>query len=86
MLINFLPPKDSLKNLIVNILYKDSEGKEIKNIKKELKLYSRTATYQGINKILNSLKEEEVVIKINSTWNLNKIWINNMASFSLNHI
>jgi len=74
MLTNLFPPKSSLKNLIINTLIVNGEISTI-GIKKYIKQrYCLSATYQGINKILNQLLEEQIVYKMKRGWNLNPQW------------
>lgn len=79
MLINIIPPKCSLRNCIVNVLLYKKEGCEIKEIKRRLKLFDKTATYHGIHKILKYLVDEDIVLRVNHIWKINPLWIENIS-------
>jgi len=80
MLTNIFPPKNSLKNIIFNILLNEKDL-TVEKIKKILKNnYQKSVTYQGINKILNFLKYENVIIKSKKIWEVNQEWLNNIIS------
>lgn len=81
MITNIFPPEKSLKNLIINILL-TSDQADIKQIKKQLKkTYSTNATYQGIHKILNTLKQEKVLNLENHQWQVDQNWIDSTIDF-----
>ena len=76
-MINLFPPKSSLKNLIINSLVQGQGN--IKEIKKSIKRdHDVSVTYQGIHKILNFLKQEDIVGLENHVWTLNNDWVNHI--------
>lgn len=89
MIITIFPPENSLRNLIINtILFSNDSNNKGENksdnnigltvveIKKEIKSrYGSSATYQGINKILNFLLEENIVQKNENKWFVKKEWL-----------
>lgn len=78
MIVNIFPPENSLRNLIINtILFSnDNKGLSVVEIKKEIKnKHGNSATYQGINKILNFLLEEAIVQKKGNKWCVKREWL-----------
>jgi hypothetical protein len=76
MNINIFPPENSLKNIIANVLLLSDKGLSVVEVKKSIKAsYGVSATYQGINKILNHLKDENIVKKEDDKWLVRKEWI-----------
>lgn len=81
MIANIFPPETSLKNLIMNTLLfsDDHNGLSVIEIKKDIKSkHGISATYQGINKILNSLNEEKIVQKKKDKWCIEIKWVENI--------
>lgn len=81
MMANIFPPETSLKNLIMNTLLfsDDHNGLSVIEIKKDIKSkHGISATYQGINKILNSLNEEKIVQKKKDKWCIEIKWVENI--------
>lgn len=75
-LVNIFPPKNSLKNMIINTVIGSSSGLAVKEIKNLIKgQFGKSVTYQGVNKILISLKDEGVLEKEENLWRVNKDWI-----------
>ncbi len=77
------PPEKSLKNLILNILlsFPDQEHITVEKIRKQLKTnYSVSPSYQGINKILHFLKEQNITTRTNSYWRINQKWTNTITN------
>lgn len=79
---NIFPPKKSLKNLVINVLLvSNNNGLSVIDIRKEIKNKEGVSiTYQGINKILTTFREENIVTKENNNWKINKEWIDNTIS------
>jgi len=74
MLANIFPPQNSLRNHIANALMLGPGS--INDIKKTIKKnWAKSATYQGINKILKSLEEENVVTIQDHMWTIDKDWL-----------
>jgi hypothetical protein len=83
MLINVFPPKKSLKNLIINVLLlHPNEGVDVVGIKRQLR---SGYTYQGINKILMTLKKEDIVKKTRKKWKLNPEWLQQINDTVINY-
>ena len=81
MILNIFPPENSLKNLVANSLLNSHCGLSVVSIKKSIKeSYNVSATYQGINKILNILKEENIVHKQDDAWQIRKEWIGSVIN------
>ncbi|MBS3122207.1 hypothetical protein J4434_04970 [Candidatus Woesearchaeota archaeon] len=81
MIENIFPPETSLKNLVMNtLLFSDGHnGLSVIDIKKDIKnKHGVSATYQGINKILNSLNEERIVQKKKNKWCIEIKWVENI--------
>ncbi len=76
MFVTLFPPKQSLKNLILNILLQHSESLTVNEIKKRIKTqYGKTISYQGIYKILLLFEKEAIVAIENKKWILEKQWL-----------
>ena len=83
MIVNIFPPKNSLKNLIINsiIFSSNNNGLTVVEIRKEIKnRYNFSVTYQGINKVLNLLLDENVVKKTKNGWTIKKEWVENIKN------
>lgn len=82
MLTNFFPPKNSLKNLIVNVLIESgNKALTVEIVKKQIKnQYAHTATYQGVSKILHFLKDENVITKSELGWKIKEEWMKTIAN------
>ena len=68
MLTNIFPPRKSMKNLIINSLINNhpDKGISVEEIRKIIKnQYNQSVTYQGINKILQALKKENIIENTN---------------------
>lgn len=64
----------------------DINGLSVSEIKKDIKnKHSVSATYQGINKILNSLLEEDIVKKKKDKWTIKKEWVENIKRVCENY-
>jgi len=82
MLANIFPPKESLKNIVMNILIscKDEEL-SVEEIRSKIKKnYNKSFTYQGINKILIHFKEEDIVERKDKAWRVKKEWCKGICS------
>ena len=81
MLINLIPPKNSLKNMVINLLLQNSQsnGLSVNEIKSRIKrLYGKNISYQGIYKILILFEKENIASLNNKVWSVKIDWVNSV--------
>ena len=80
MITIFIPPKDSLKNLIINLLLKNGKL-SVNELKKNIKeVFNISTTYQGVNKAIKQLEEAEIIEVFEKKYVVNAVWIDQVIN------